>query len=726
VADAYKELVNWAGGVVSSMPPDQIPDEAIPQGINTAFLKVGGGKTGIGTRPGLKTVNTTALSSSPALHWQHVYSYSNGTGYNNYLVTCTNDGKLYYKNSDDTYTSALAPPANFPSPSSLCFSSGDNPVDGTVLSNRLFLLNSNGEKRSLVNQTYVPWGLSPIATWTTADNGSGSSSMPNETYDVTITSYNSTSGGESSSATFKSQALASSNHRIEVTITPTSAESAQYTHWRVFIRRQTTQAKLYQVFTLENSGGTSIVTDGNIPIATTTVYVDLSAAQIAALTTEAPSTTENNGPPTKAKNVITFGRRLIVSDGQKIYWSKQDRGDNFSSTSFEPIETGEGDEVRGMHPYSDELLLIFMSTAIWGIFGNDPQTWAIKPVDLTVGITSHNSIVPFEGRVGWWDPAIGPVYYDGSQITRIGLLELGPSAVTSDLNQSRASYVYAGHEHSGYRVIWATSSIGSSTNDRLFVYNYQLNRFEASYWNAIDAASLCATIAVDGSQRLYLGGYYGQSFYFDRLSKNDGVPSGTTKGTFLPTTTSVSTLSGTGFYNTGSKLVGRKVVVVDDEGRPVDKKRITSNDATTLTLDSAVTGLDLSTTYTFYVGSPDFRFFGKWIDHEQPFLRKRYDWFYLHLGSDTNVADTVITSQLEFNTASAQTTSTSVSGGALWDVSKWDSAKWGAGNTLKLRIPIARNATAARPVVYCFTPGRDIVVYKVAMLSRLLSDRYYG
>ena len=347
MADAYKELVNWAGGVVSSMPPDQIPDEAIPQGINTAFLKVGGGKTGIGTRPGLKTVNTTALSSSPALHWQHVYSYSNGTGYNNYLVTCTNDGKLYYRNSDDTYTSALAPPANFPSPSSLCFSSGDNPVDGTVLSNRLFLLNSNGEKRSLVNQTYVPWGLSPIATWTTADNSGGSSSMPNETYDVTITSYNATSGGESSSATFKSQALASSNHRIEVTITPTSAESAQYTHWRVFIRRQTTQAKLYQVFTLENSGGTSIVTDGNIPIATTTVYVDLSAAQIAALTTEAPSTTENNGPPTKAKNVITFGRRLIVSDGQKIYWSKQDRGDNFSSTSFEPIETGEGDDPAG-------------------------------------------------------------------------------------------------------------------------------------------------------------------------------------------------------------------------------------------------------------------------------------------------------------------------------------------------------------------------------------------
>lgn len=708
------------------MPPDQIPDEAIPQGVNTAFVKVGGGKTAMGTRPGLKTVNTTALTSSPAIHWQHVYAYNNGTSYDNYLATCTNDGKLYYKKSDDTYTSALAVPANFPSPSTLCFTAGDSPVDGAVLNNRLFLINNTGERRSLVNQTYVPWGLSPIATWTTADNGSGSSSMPNETYDVTITSYNSTSGGESSSSTIKTQTLASSNHRIEVSITPTSAESAQYTHWRVYIRRQTTQAKLYQVLTLENSGGTTIVTDGNIPIATTTVYVDLTAAQIAALTIEAPSTTENNGPPSTAQHVIAFGRRLVVSDGQNIYWSKQDKADNFPPANSEPINTGEGDQIQGLHPYSDELLLVFMTTAVWGIFGNDPQTWAVKPVDLTVGIGSHNSIVPFEGRVGWWDPAIGPVYYDGSQIVRIGLLELGPDAVTTDINLSRTNYVTAGHEHSGYRVIWATSSSGSSTNDRLFVYNYQLNRFEASYWDAIDAASLCAGIAADGSQRLFLGGYYGQTFYFDKLSRTDGVPSGSTSGTFTPTTTSISALTGTGFYTTGSGLVGRKVVIVDSNHQPVAKRRITANTSTSLTLNSAVSGLNLSTTYTYYVGGPDFRFYGKWIDHKQPFLRKRYDWLYLHFGSSTNVADTFISTQLEFNTSSATGIDAAVSGGSLWDVAKWDLAKWGAGSTLKRRVPILRNATALRPVIYCFSPGRDIVLYKVAMLSRLLSDRYYG
>ena len=127
MADDYKELVDWAGGVVSSMPADQIPDNAIPQGINTAFVKAGGGKTAFGTRPGLKTVNTTALTSSPAIHYQHPYSYNNGSGYTNYLVTCTDDGKLYYKQSDDTYTSALAPPANFPSPSTCAYPKGTFP-----------------------------------------------------------------------------------------------------------------------------------------------------------------------------------------------------------------------------------------------------------------------------------------------------------------------------------------------------------------------------------------------------------------------------------------------------------------------------------------------------------------------------------------------------------------------------------------------------------------------
>jgi hypothetical protein len=727
VADAYKEITNWAGGVISSMPPDQIPDDAIPLGINTAFVQVGGGRTAFGSRPGLQTVNTSAFSSSPVVHFQHPYSYNTGTGYTNYLATCTDDGKLYFKNSDDTYTSALAPPTNFPTPASLCFTAGSAPVDGAVFSNRLFLLNDASERRSLVNQTYVPWGLSPIATWATADNGMhGGNSMPNETYDVTITSYHSTTGGESSSSTTKAVTLASSNHRVEVTITPTSAESAQYTHWRVYIRRQTTQAQLYQVLSFEDSGGTSIVTNGNIPIATTAVYIDYSAAQLAALTTVAPSTTENNPPPSTAQHVTAYGRRLIVCDGQNLYWSKQDRPDNFDTRSYEPINTGEGDEIRALHPFSDELLLVFLNTAVWGVYGNDPQNWVVKPIDLTVGITTHNSMVNFEGVVAWWDEASGPVVYDGTTISRIGISQLGADAVVTNLNQSRRKYIWAGHDPVNFRVIWALSAAGSTVNNQLIPYNYELKRFEASYWQTIDAASLCTGFSSDGVQRLFLGGYYGQVFYFDRLASTDGVPSGTTSGTFLPTGTSVSSITGTGFYNTDSKLVGRYVVVTDGDQRPIARTRISSNTSTTLTLATSVTGLNLSTTYSYYIGGPDFRLYGKWIDHEQPFLRKRFDRLYYHMGSSSGVSDAYITTQLEFNEGASQVIPSGIEGESLWDEAQWDVAQWTASSTLKRRLAIGRNATALRPVFYCFAPGRDIILYKVALLSRLLSDRYYG
>lgn len=726
MADAYKELVDWAGGVISSMPPDQIPDNAIPEGINTAFVQVGGGRTAIGTRPGLKTVNTTALTSSPGVHYQHPYAYNTGSGYEHYLATATDDGELYYKQDDDTYTAALAPPANFPSPSSLCFTAGTAPVDSVVFNNRLFLVNDDSERRSLVDQTYVPWGLSPLATWAPTDAATGTSSMPAETYDIALTTYHSTTGGESSASASVSVTLSAPSRRILLTITPTSAESAQYTHWRAYLRRQTTQSVLYQVLSFENSGGTSIVTNGNIPIATTTAYIDLSAAQIAALTLIAPSTTENDGPASTIQHVSAFGNRLICADGRNIYWSKPNRPDNFGPRNFEPVDTGEGDEIRAIHPYSDELLLVFLNTALWGIYGNDPQTWTFKPIDLTVGIGTHTSIVTFAGKLGWWDRTIGPVLYDGAQIVRIGQNDLGSAAVVTDINADRANFIWGGHDPLGLRILWAVSGLGSSRNNRLFAFNYQLNRFEASYWQAIDAASLSAGLASDGAQHLYLGGYFGQTFYFDNITYADGVPSGTTKGTFLPTDTSTSTLTSTGFYTTGSALVGRYVVVTDGDQRPIDRRRILSNTSTTLTLDAAVTGLNLSTTYSFYVGGPDFRLFGKWIDHEQPFLRKRFDRLYYHMGATLGIADAFITTQVEFSDANADVLASGVAAESLWDDAIWDVATWAAEGTLKRRLSVGRNATSIRPVFYCFTPGRDLILFKVAFLSRLLSDRYFG
>jgi len=726
VADSYLEVKDWAGGIISSMPSDQIPDNAYTEGYNTAFVKVGGGATAIGSRPGLVTVNDTAFSGSPAVHFKHLYSYASGGSWTRYSVVVCADGTLRYKNPNDTFTSTLSVPANFPSPSTLCFTAGTTPVSAAVFNNRLLLLNDDGEKRSLVGQTYVPWGLNDIATWTAASAATGVNSMPDETYDLVITSYNSTSGGESSSATYVSVAMGGANRRIKVDIAPTAAESAQYTHWRIGLRRQTTQAELYQVMRLRDVAGTSIVTDGNIPIATLTAYVDLSSASIAALTTVMPSTTENDGPSSAVKHVAVYGGRVITSDGSNVYWSKYGKADNFRPQDYEPINTGEGDEIVGFAEYSDELLVVFLSTATWGIYGSDPQTWVFKPIDQTVGLAGRNTVVLVEGKLAWWDEAVGPVVFDGTTLTHVGMDLLGSAAVTTDLSISRLPYAWGSCEPTGSRILWSVSSAGATRNDRLIPYNYKLGKFEATYWNPIDAASLHLGFNAAGELRLFLGSYAGQVFEMDPDTKLDGIPGGIYTGSFTPTTTSITTITSSGFYNTNSKLVERRVVLVDEDFRFVAQRRITSNTSTVLTLDSAITGLTLDQTYTFFVGGPNFRLFTKWYDQGQPFLRKRFDRLYFHMGSTTGVQNTYVTTQVEFS-SSSDTESTAFSvNGAVWDEALWDVAQWSLASALKRRLSISRNATVLRANFAAYMPNRDITLYKVAVLSRLLSDRYYG
>jgi hypothetical protein len=721
------ELNDWAAGVIKALPADQLPANALSDGYNTAFVKYGLGKTAIGSRPGLNTINTTAFTNTPAIHRQIPYIYDNGSTKAPYLATFGDDGTLRYKQSDDTFTSTLTVPANFPSPSTLCFTAGSSPIAGAVLNNRLFVVNQASEKRSLINQTYVPWGLSPIATVAVSATGSGSSSMPAETYDVAVTSYNSTSGGESSANASVSVTL-TANQRIKVDITPTSAESAQYSHWRVYLRRQTTQAVLYQVQTFENSGGTTIVTDANIPIATTSVYIDLSAATIAAHILVAPSTTENNGPPSGIRYVESFARRLIVATDDGIYWSKLDKGDNFPANNFEPISSNGGEELTGLAAYSDNILLVGFKNSVWAIYGTDPQTWSIRPLSLSIGVASHNSFVRFEQAIAWWSPTFGPVVFDGTAITDIGHKLLGRAYITDEINQSRLSYIQGAKDFGSDRILWTVSSVTSTVNDRLIPYNYEIKAFEATYWNPFNIASLGVSIGNDSVEHVYCGNYGGQVFALNANYRVDGVPSGTVRGTFTTTTTMLATITdaSAAFYTTGTKLANRKVIITDADDAFVAERFISSNTSTVLTLDTSLTDLSLSTTYHYYIGGPNFQMYPAYIDFGQPFLRKRFDRLYVHFGSNVSVANITVATQIELDTLTDVAITDATQSETLWDHATWDVSAWAGGSSQKLRVGVFRNATSLRPSIFCFTPSRDIFVYKLTLLGRLLSDRYFG
>jgi len=728
--DLYQEQTSFAGGVQPGTPVDRVPETAVASGVNTAFRDIGSGLSLLGCRPGLTAVNTTALGVSvggdPNLDFARLYTYDSGSAYTNYLAVVNRNGKLYYKNPNNTFTSEVTLPSGWGYASGTkCFSAGDVPIDGAVFNNRLFLVKQSATKelRSFSGTTAVPWGLLPPSSAVVTDVGSGVN-LPAGDYDVATTTYHSTTGAESSLSATTTVTI-SAGERIQIVITPTQAEASLYTHVRVYLRQQSTQARLYLV--------SSLGTNGNIAmpayLSSTTVYVDLTQAQITAQTTQSPTGDENAPPPAATKYMCVFGRRLLVADERKVYWSRQDKPDNFPPLNFEPIETGEGDVITGIYPFSDEVALIFTTTAVWGIFGNTPETWTIKAVDHTIGCLSHLSLIEFNGMLGWWSDAYGPVIYDGTNITKLGERDLGRDVYTASLNLSRMSFCWAGHDPKYSRVLWAVPALGSSRNNRIFAYNYQLDRFESEQWDPMPAACLSMGYSSDGSLKLFLGSDKGHLFYFNEAVRNDGAPSGTVTGTFTGTA-SVSTISGTGFYTTGDGLTGRWVLILDSQQRPVAKVEIASNTSTTLTLATTLTTLQVGPTYTYYIGSPDFRLSTRAYDMGRTFFRKRFDRLYLHVSSPLNGAQSLnLTTQIStFDVPGTVLPNTLSLGGVLWDAdtSLWDTSLWVGTQNIKKRLPVFIPATYLQVTLYQFITNQDVALRTVGLLAGVQSDRNYA
>jgi len=145
--DLYQEQASFAGGVQPGTPVDRVPETAVASGINTAFRDIGSGLSLLGCRPGLTAVNTTALGVSvggdPHLDFARLYTYDTGSTYTNYLAVVNRNGKLYYKNPNNTFTSELTLPAGWGYASGTkCFSAAMCPLTGPSSTTGCFSLSS--------------------------------------------------------------------------------------------------------------------------------------------------------------------------------------------------------------------------------------------------------------------------------------------------------------------------------------------------------------------------------------------------------------------------------------------------------------------------------------------------------------------------------------------------------------------------------------------------------
>jgi hypothetical protein len=721
------EISNWADGVVKSLDSDRLSAEAVLEAKNTQFWKTAGGQTIIGTRSGTRFVSATNLTD---IRYMAPYNYPEGDGlqHTRYLAMIDASGALAYKKQDDTSTEILTPPSDFPYTGVCIPPQFVANIDSAVMNGRLFLV-AGTQKRSMLGKSYVPFGLA-VPQGVASKVSQQSTSIPTvrlpaDEYDVYVTAYEPLTGAESDWAlagTIDTNLVPNQGPVVlRVDITALTVKSST---WRVYLQRRSTQAEAYLVTDPRNNTDELITTDGNIPIASTSVFVDLTAEEIADAIIALPLLGENAQLTTEISYLAVQNRRLIAASTRKIFWSRIDTPDAFPPQNCEVFATPDGGEITGLMTLEDEIILVTTTTGTYGIFGQDPQYWTVKPIDLNVGCVGKRSMVKFDGGVAWWSPQFGPVVYQNGQIVKIGMELLG--RIEAPLGGGHQ--IISGWDPQSETIVWAYPNVGDVQNTTMVPFNYRVGKWCASQWDPMWIGALATGWNSANEQRLFLTDRRVSLFHFDSAVAWDGYgPSvGTVTGTLSASAGTLTFFASSGLYNVnGASNAGQTVSIVDSTGKLIARRFISTVAAgTDVYFDRAVT-IPSNGTYTFYIGSPLFELTTGWLDMGDAFRKKRFDRVFVDMQQSFSTPVRVEVKLDRDDVTVAGTLSVSAGAGlaatldATWDVPVVLTTPF-----VKKRLGVWKTGHVLQLSLTQLTPER-VWVSRLVTTGRMLHERYF-
>ena len=662
-------LEDFSLGVVTSGFENRIPKNASPRGRNSYLTGLGpDGGAVPAKRRGATTVNASnGRVGAVSILGQYQYKELSSGTFTRRHVLAGSGGQLGTIASDPggtgTYTSittgltASARPA-FATANNLCFL-----VNGT-------------DRKKLRGATLEEFGIDAPATAPTL--AAGAAGTPSGTYESRVTFVNGNTGAESSAGPTSSTVTVSSQ-KISFTSIPTSADT-QVTKRNIYLRNTSTQANFYLAATIADNSTTTLTYDQADTL----------------LVTLGPDTDENDRPPSGVRYLSWHRFRMFAADDTKLYYSKPEKPEAFDADNYEPVGAQDGQRITGLISYGD-VLLIFKDRSLYGLFGVDPTTWQVRLLSPDVGCVSHWSIVAADTSLYWWSDQ-GPMSMTGvAKPENIGRIFLGGTVGNDILAYGQLGNIVATVDPNEQHVIWAVADLGETRNTRLLVFSYRLGRWVTDGWTGLDAASLATVEDDTGRLWVYLGNYNGQVW---RLwdADIDAVPGGTTTGTFTAGSSSITTITSSGFYTTGQALAERYVTVVTSTGALVGQRRISSNTATTLTLASALS-VTSGTTYTFYIGGPAWEWDTRDEDSGAPFHKKRYR--YIHVQTAEDSATLGLDVYVNFNNTSSTTISYSINSSTQ--------------STITTRKVVGKVGVSWRARLYNYAPNAPITLYQVGM-----------
>lgn len=697
----YEQMTDWAEGVNTSIESDQIPPNASPRGRNAALTSIGGGKAVVSKRRGIKCTNPSQpVSGSPVVLGVSEFRRQSGGTFTTYRLIASDNGRFDYQDNTDLMVSV-----------GVNFTVGTYFPDFATMNNLAFI--ANGQDRKKFNTVPAPgiqeFGITAPATAPTLAD-SGAAGNHNGTYEARVTYYNSLTGHESSAGTTSTTVTVVSK-QINWTNIPVSSDTQVDTR-KLYLRNTTTQTNFYLVSTIGD----------NTTTIKTTNTLDTN------LITVGPDTAENNRPPTGIKYLETYLSRMFAADDTTLYYSKVNLPEAFDPDFTENVSPNDGQKITGLHA-AQEILVIFKSNSMYGLYGPDPASWEIRLISPDIGCVANRSIVTIEGITYWWSEQ-GPVMWDGTGVPRTIGADLISTTISPDsLNFAQLNLIHAVPDQTRSRVVFCVPEVGQSRCTAILPWNYRLMRWEG-IWDPMDLSCSMVTRDSNGQPYVYFGNYAGQIF---RLwdSDNDGVLATTTSsGTFVASGTSISSFTdgAATFDTTGGKLIERKVTIVDSNGVQMgsSRPRITGNTATVITLATSVSGLTNGATYTYYIGGPDFQWDTYWADSGLPFHKKRFEFLYMQMKATSTAVTVRIDLAFNFDTSSGQTkrvTFSTTAPSATWNSSLWDAASYGTLADVNARIRVGRTGRVWRVRIRNAAPDQSVTLTKVGMKSELLGDK---
>lgn len=655
----------WSG-VFSSSDPTLLAPNASPRGYNSALALATAGVPYVQKRQGMRTINATAVSGSPAILANADYYRIADATHRQMLIS--NTGRVDVIGTDGTLTNI-----------STGLTSGNYYPDWAVANDLFFLVNGQDAKK-FDGTSLSAFGITRPTVGTLA-GAAGASGSPNGTYELRVSYANSSTGHESSASDTAASTVTVSSQKISVSNVPVSGDSQVDTRY-LYVRNTSTMTQFYRAGTISDNS-------------TTTITLDFADAN---LVTVGPTTDENDPPPSGIKYLCFHEGRLFAATDSALYYSKIDKPEAFPPINVEYVNQSDGQKITGLSS-GQQTLLILKEDRSYGLFnGNDPAAWEIITISSDYGCASHRTIRTINNDTYWWGRHGLIKWSAGTSVDPIGMRLYGDPSTA--VNYSSISTASACKDENNARLLVALPGPGQSRATFLLPFNVLLQTFEATLWDPMDAASLGEGVDSSGVLRPYLGNYAGQLFRLWDTNADGIAVDTTTTGTFVASATSMTTIADAAatFDTTGAGLIERKVTILDSDGQIITssiRPYIESNTATAFTLHTAVDGLVAGATYTYVIGGPDFQWDTRWSVLDTTWVKKRFEYLFMLIKGVSYGAAASVDIAFDWDDANGnakQRTFTSTASTGTWDdsLTLWDSSVWDAPSNDEERFRIAR------------------------------------